>query len=257
MTGFTSSMNEMAATRHAPREVTRACHLLIGSFVLGLIPLPFLVMSHPPDERSGFAIFMGVLIAAVGALTLWLVSKIKHRRNWARWVMLGLVVMGSASTLHSLAENWSESAVTTLLDGIASGMDLGAIWLLFARRGNDWFAEQLDVSSLVNAPTERDPAESGISALGYACPNCHLRIAFLSKVVQAFGKAQTCPYCNQSIKRDIAYGKFIALMFLVGLPIKLLGKIIPAVSFLEGSLTTALVTGFLILLSLRFKPDPG
>lgn len=238
-----------------PREVTYAGFLLIGSFLLGLIPLPMQIMNYASEEQYGFAIFLGVLVATLGAFTLFLLSKIKQRRNWARWVLFVAVLLGAASTLYSLRENWNESMGETLLDCLTGLMELVAIGILFARRSNDWFTNQIGIQSTPNSSDSNNQMESGVTSMGYKCPSCGMKIAFLSKVVQSMGKGQTCPYCNQKIKRDIAYGKFFALMFVVGLPIKLLGKGIPALSFLGSSGTSALITGLLIMLCMRFKQD--
>lgn len=254
---FFSSMNNTPATNPMPREVTYAGYLLIGSFLLGLIPLSIQILSYASEKQYGFAIFLGVLVAALGAFTLFLLSKIKQRRNWARWVLFVAVLLGAASTLYSLRENWNESMGGTLLDCLTGLMELVAIGILFARHSNDWFANQIGIQSTPNSSDSIIQRESGVTSMGYTCPCCGLRIAFFSRTVQAMGRSQTCPYCDNKIKRDLAYGKFFALMLLVGLPIKLLGKAIPILSFFGSSVTTALISGFLFMLCMRFKQDTG
>lgn len=249
------SMNNPTTTTLRPREVSYAGFLLIGSLLLGLVQVPFEVMSYVSQEQHGFAIFLGILVAVFGALTLLLVSKIKQRKNWARWVMGVVVLLSFASTLNSFEEQWKESAVRTVLDCLTGLMELVAVGILFARRSNDWFANQSEINLPPNSPEEVSEGRSSVTSMGYLCPWCGLRIAFFSKVIQAMGKHQTCPYCNKRIKRDVAYGKFFLLMFVVGLPIKLLGKTVPAFSFFGSSITTALVTGFLIMLCMGFKED--
>lgn len=248
-------MNNPTPTALGPREVSYARFLLFGSLLLGLVPLPFEVMSYVLKEQHGFAIFLGIVVAVFGALALVLISKIKQRKNWARWVMGVVVLLSFASTLNSFEENWNESAGRTFLDCLTGLMELIAVGILFARRSNDWFANQSEIHLPYNSPEGVGEGRSGVTSMGYSCPCCGLRIAFFSKIVQAMGKRQTCPYCNKKIKRDMAYGKFFALMFVVGLPIKLLGKAIPAVSFFGSSIITALITGFLIMLCMGFKED--
>lgn len=248
-------MKNTPAANPMPREVTYAGFLLIVSFLLGLIPLPIQVMSYVSEEQYGFAIFLGVLVAAFGAVTLLLLSKIKQRKNWARCVVFVTVVLSAASTFYSFRENWNESVGGTLLDCITALMELVAVGILFARHSNDWFANQIGNQSMPNSSDSVSQREAGVTSMGYTCPCCGLKIAFFSKPVQVMGNSQTCPYCNKKIKRDFAYGKFFALMFLVGFPIKLMGKAIPLLSFFGSSVTTALITGSLILLCMRFKQD--
>lgn len=249
------SMNNPTTTTLRPREVSYAGFLLIGSLLLGLVQAPFEVMSYDSQEQHGFAIFLVVFVAVFGALTLLLVSKTMQRKNWARWVIGVVVLLSFASTLNSFEEQWKESSVRSVLDFLTGLMELGAVGVLFARRSNDWFAHQPEINLPPSSPEEVSEGRAKVTSMGYLCPCCGLRIAFLSKVVQAMGKNQTCPYCNKRIKRDVAYGKFFLLMFVVGLPIKLLGKTIPAFSFFGSSIATGLVTGFLIMLCMSFKED--
>lgn len=249
------SMNNPTTIALRPREVSYAGFLLIGSFLLGLVQVPFEVIGDVSQEQYGFAIFLGLLVAVFGALTLLLVAKINQRKNWARWVVGVVVLLSFASTLNSLEEQWKESSVGTVLNCLTGLMELVAVWVLFARRSNDWFANQSETNCPANSPEQVSEGRSGVTSMGYLCPCCGLRIAFLSKVIQATRKHQICPYCNKKIKRDVAYGKFFLLMLVVGLPIKLLGKTVPALSFFGSSITTALVTGFLIMLCMSFKED--
>jgi DNA-directed RNA polymerase subunit RPC12/RpoP len=245
-------MDNIPATHQIPREVTKAGFLLIGSLFLGLITMLGQIMSYVSNDQHGLAIFLGVLVAAVSALTLFLVSKIKQRKNWARWVMFVAVLLSTASTIHSFRENWNESAFGMLLGCLTGLMDLVAVGTLFARRSNDWFANQLDVDETLISSNFYNHVEPVVTSMGYLCPHCGRRIAFLSNVVHAIGKSQACPYCNNRIKRDIAHGKFFALMFLVVVPLRILGKAIPALSFFGSPITSALITGLLIMFCIRF-----
>lgn len=238
-----------------PREVAKAGFLLIGALLLGLIPLPFHVMGYISKEQHGFAIFLGVLVAVLCVFTLFLILKIKQRKNWARWTMFIFVLLGAASTLYSFQENWNESVGGALLNCLTGLMELVAMGILFARRSNDWFANQLDTQNTLGSSGCCNQSESGVTSMGYICPCCGLRIAFFSRSVQAMGNSQTCPYCNRKIKRDFVYGKFFALMFLIGLPVSLMGKLIPALSLFGSSVSTALITGLLLMFCMRFKQD--
>ncbi len=250
-----NTMNNPTPTTLEPREVFYARFLLFGSLLLGLVPLPFDVMDYVLQEQHGFAIFLGALVAVFVALTMLLISKIKQRKNWARWVIGVVVFLSFVSTLTFFEKNWNESAGRAALDCLTGLMDLFAVGILFARRSNDWFANQSGIHPPYNPTDGVGKGMSGVTSMGYSCPCCGLRIAFFSKTVQAMGKRQSCPYCNKKIKRDFAYGKFFTLMFVVGLPIKLLGKAIPLFSFFGSSITTALISAFLIMLCTHYKED--
>lgn len=248
-------MGNIQGSEHVPREVTYAGSLLIWSFLLGLIPLPIQVMNYVSEGLQGFALFFGGLVAIFGAFTFFLVSKIKRRKNWARWIVLFAAFLNSALIIHTFRESWNASMGETALGCLTGLMELVATGILFARRSNDWFADQLGVQSAQNSTDGPGLYEPGVTGMGYICPCCGLKIAFFSKVVNAIGNSQVCPYCNKNIKRDIAYGKFFALMLLIGFPVRLLGKGIPVFSFFSNSVTTAFLTGFLIMLCTRFKQD--
>jgi hypothetical protein len=85
------------------------------------------------------------------------------------------------------------------------------------------------------------------------CPNCHQNIPFFSKAVHSFGKVKTCPHCQRGMRQTLAYGKFFALAFGVGLPIKLLGVFVPALAFTKSSVTTGILFALFVFLCLRFK----
>lgn len=55
------------------------------------------------------------------------------------------------------------------------------------------------------------------------------------------------------MRQDFAYGKFLTMAFVIGLPIKLLGVYIPVLAFLKSSLATGLIMGVLLMLCMRFK----
>lgn len=173
-------MDNTSVTNQMPHEVTKAGYLLIGSLLLSLITLPFQVLNYVSNDQIGFAIFLGVLVAAVSAFTLFLVSKIKQKKNWARWVIFIAVLLSAASTAYSFRENWNESMAGTLLDCLTGLMELLAVGILFARRSNDWFANQLDIEG-ASTSSRCDNHSEAVTSMGYPCPHCGLRIAFFLK----------------------------------------------------------------------------
>lgn len=85
------------------------------------------------------------------------------------------------------------------------------------------------------------------------CPNCHQKIPFFSKTVHSWGKVKNCPHCNGEMRQAFAIGKFFLLAFVVGLPIKLLGVVIPALAFTKSSVMSGILIGLFSLFCFYFK----
>lgn len=127
---------ETTATSQRPKEVATAVLLLVLSLVIGGLRAVF----DLTGKVSGAAFFVAllILIAFLGVL-FFFVSRIAAGRNWARIVLLVLLVLQLPFTvLGSIAEvraNPMHGAVTIV---IAVLQLLGAV-LLFTKNSNRWF----------------------------------------------------------------------------------------------------------------------
>lgn len=231
-----------------PREVRRACYLLLGSFIVGLLVAPGLQHGGPGTIDASLAIALSVVTAAM----IWLLVKIRARKNWARWVTLLLAIWGLASTADSLQAQLSVRPFLTMIDIMTSGLELIALTMLFTTRSNDWFAGQTGQPG-EGRPPESAEASGTASTLGIDCPHCHNKIAFLSRAMLKARKQLGCPYCGGALEVDVAYIKFIVLGIAIGFPVRLLGSMVPGLSILNHWSTAALLMGLAFAMSARLR----
>lgn len=227
-----------------PREVRNACYLLLGSFIAGLLVAPDLLNGEPGTTA--------ITLSIVTATMVWLLIKIRARKNWARWVTLLLAIWGLTSTAASLREQLSLRPFLTTIDIMTSALDLIALVMLFTTRSNDWFAGQTGLPGEARPPKSIE-ASGTASTLGIDCPHCHYKIAFLSRTALKPRKQLGCPCCGSALEVDVAYIKFIVLGIAIAFPVRLLGSMVPGLSFLDHWSTAALLMGLAFAMSTRLR----
>lgn len=227
-----------------PREVRHACYLLLGSFIASLLVAP--------DLLNGELGTTAIALSIVTATLVWLLMKIRARKNWARWVMLLLAIWGFASTAATLREQLSLHPLLTTIDIMTCGLDLIALVMLFTTRSNDWFAGQTGVPE-EGRPPESAGASGTASTLGIDCPHCRYKIAFLSRTILKARKRIGCPCCGSALEVDVAHIKFITLCIAIGLPVRLLGSMVPGLSPLNHWSTAALLLVLAHFMSVRLR----
>jgi hypothetical protein len=122
-----------------PRSVAWACGLMLASTAVGLVSLlPFIDPPMPDEPVAMTALIWGMTLVFT-AVELWLLRCVWQRRNWARWVMVALTVIGIALSLPVIGEDWTRSPLVAGL-GIASAV-LSAVGaaLLAAGASARWF----------------------------------------------------------------------------------------------------------------------
>lgn len=122
-----------------PRSVVWACVLMLASTVIGLISLLPVVDPPVPGEPAAMTALIWGFTLAFTAVELWLLSCVWQRRNWARWVMVTLTLIGIALSLPVIGEDWARSPLVAWL-GVASALSsaAGAAQLL-AGASARWF----------------------------------------------------------------------------------------------------------------------
>jgi len=126
------------ATTHLerPQAVTSAIQFLFVSLAIGLIRALFALT----QRSSGAALILAALIVlAFFALGFFLVWKISMRRNWARIILLALVLINFPfAVLANVAE-----LKRNILSGVISLIIEVILWigasLLFTRNSSLWF----------------------------------------------------------------------------------------------------------------------
>lgn len=145
----------------APSSVRRAIYLLMASVALIILSAAALwigLLTFPDGTKPSAADM------ATDLLTLSLLSfiawKVAQRRNWARWFLAVLVLLGTASIVASILlvpELWqSMSWVFGGITIIQAVLQLSALILLFSEASNSWFKSEGQLSNNSLKPDDPD-----------------------------------------------------------------------------------------------------
>lgn len=125
--------------RMPPKEVWRACYLIVASLLLSpAILIPGVTPNYPGvpatplfESLAAFALF--------GGLTLWLGFKVLQRKNWARWAMFVYLALTWLLSAQTISEELSLSPMAGLIEVLCNGMEMVAVVYLFFGQGAMWF----------------------------------------------------------------------------------------------------------------------
>jgi hypothetical protein len=125
------------AARVAPAKLTLAVRLLWASLALGI---PSLLMEADRAE-GGVATFVSFAVqAAFFGLGGYLIVCIHRGANWARMVALVLTAAEAGVLLFGFTTP-GETVIEAICNWIAAGLDVAAMWLLFASPAAGWFGK--------------------------------------------------------------------------------------------------------------------
>lgn len=127
-----------------PPEVTRACRIFWVVFAISLMTL------HPAirgewwtafDEGAGsIGMTSGIVLLAVSSIVYAvLIVLVGRRHNWARWVLLGYVLLGSFVLVAEFDRSLSETPFAAVMDVLTTLAESWALCLLFFGAGARWF----------------------------------------------------------------------------------------------------------------------
>jgi hypothetical protein len=146
-----SAVGEREAAEDAaprPARIGFACRILWVTVLLSVATL------HPSvrgewwlegvpagDEEAAGAMLVGGLVMsglffAVFVTALFLTGR---RRNWARWLLLGLLALGWMMWLSDLSRSFAETPGAALADTLICAAELWAAYLLFLTPEAAWF----------------------------------------------------------------------------------------------------------------------
>jgi hypothetical protein len=130
-----------------PPQVTLAIRILWITFGVSLITM------HPsirgdwwnmPGTASATesGLMAGVVVAslifsAIGATLIWLTGR---GRNWARWALLALLIIGWLVTISDFSRSIVETPIAAIADVLIAAAELWACYLLFQGAGAAWFS---------------------------------------------------------------------------------------------------------------------
>ena len=127
---------EPTANIERPIQATRAVQLLFASLAIGLIRAIFGLT----QRVSGASLILAILIVcAVFALGFFLIWRISARRNWARILLLVLVLFGLPFAIRANLVELKQSIASGSLSIIIAILQLIGTYLLFTKNSNRWF----------------------------------------------------------------------------------------------------------------------
>jgi len=127
---------EQNANAERPREVTRGVQFLASSLAIGLLNSVF----HLGQRTSGAPMFLALLIVILSfGLLFFLVMKVSAGRNWARIIVLILVLFGIPFAIPAYLHEVRRNVLSGTLSIIILLMQLSGTYLLFTRKSNLWF----------------------------------------------------------------------------------------------------------------------
>ena len=122
-----------------PGEVTLAVRLIWISIAIGLLTSAVRVA----QLVSGVSLVVALLVAFLFfGIYLFLVSKISAGRNWARIVLLVLVLIGLPFSVPTYLAELRKSVLFGSLSILILIMQVVATYLLFTKNSNRWFRER-------------------------------------------------------------------------------------------------------------------
>jgi hypothetical protein len=128
-----------------PASVTLACRLLWATIALGLVSLV-------PGVRNGlwtaYAQTPAAIVVALGftmlmiALEAWLIRLVSRRHGWARWALLGLLILGWVLTFSDFSVSIDQGMAAVVIDLVVGMAEMVAAGLLFLSGGRTWFQRE-------------------------------------------------------------------------------------------------------------------
>ncbi len=119
-----------------PKEVMRAIQFISASFAIGGIRAVFVLAQKVSGANFFFAILLLLLFLGICFL---FVSKIAAGRNWARIILLVLLVIGLPLAIPGYIAELRTSLLLGSLSIIVAILQLIGTYLLFTRKSNLWF----------------------------------------------------------------------------------------------------------------------
>jgi hypothetical protein len=89
------------------------------------------------DDPLRLAALAGALLSL--AAEAWVIYKIAHRRNWARFVALGSVVLSALLWFGAARQRFSAAPGMGIMGAVELAIDGIALYLLFSNPGRQWF----------------------------------------------------------------------------------------------------------------------
>jgi hypothetical protein len=119
-----------------PVQVSIAVWLFWIEFALSVIQTG-VDFSPLANDLLRLAAFVGAFLSL--AAEAWVIYKIARRRNWARFVALGAVVLSALLWFGAIRQRVAADRVGGIMGAVELAIDGIALYLLFANPGRQWF----------------------------------------------------------------------------------------------------------------------
>ena len=125
-----------------PSNVARFEILFYTSVVLGVLTF-LLDAKHVSQKAEASFLFIGiVLVLTFGLLVLLVWLSARRRKNWARWVVFIVFLLGLVPFLFSLPEMFTSSMLRGSVATVQMILQSVAIYLVFTGNAKPWFEKQ-------------------------------------------------------------------------------------------------------------------
>jgi hypothetical protein len=127
---------EVDTNNERPKRVATAVQLLLASLALGTIRAAVHVFQNAAGAAMVLALLIVLAFFGLGFLLVW---RISAGKNWARIILLILVLIGAPLAMPSYVGSLKRSMVSGSLSIFITIVQLVATYLLFTGRSNLWF----------------------------------------------------------------------------------------------------------------------
>jgi hypothetical protein len=122
-----------------PAKVDLALRLLYLALAIGVLQMIMTLISHLEVRSPDFLIYTSL---ARFAVVLFLIYQTGKGRNWARWSLGGIFVIGIPLAILPAIQSISHNPLYNILELVQFALLIVALVLLFHRSASPWFAEQ-------------------------------------------------------------------------------------------------------------------
>ena len=133
------STSELELKAERPRIVTRAVQILMSALALGLITSIFQLAQRASGTQLVFA---SLIVIAVFGLGFFLITKIALRRNWARIVLVVLLLFGLPFAIPGHLQEIKRNVLVGTIGIIITLLQVVGTSLLFTKQSNIWFRKR-------------------------------------------------------------------------------------------------------------------
>ena len=134
-----TSRTEDDANLERPKRVTAGVQFLLTSLTLGTITAAVHVFRNAARTSMMLALLIVLAFFGLGFLLVW---RIAAGKNWARIILLVLVVVGTPLAVPGYFSSLKQNVVSGSLSIFISLQQLIGTFLLFTGKSNPWFRKR-------------------------------------------------------------------------------------------------------------------